>query len=54
MSEAASRQAEDEPLDRTFFALAPEAFDRFNALLDAPPAPTEALRQLLLRKAPWE
>jgi uncharacterized protein (DUF1778 family) len=54
MLEAACRHAEDVLLDRTFFQLDPEAFGRFNALLDAPPAPTEALRALLLSKAPWE
>jgi deoxycytidylate deaminase len=31
-----------------------EAFDEFRAMLDNPPEPTEALRELMARKAPWE
>lgn len=54
MLEAASRQAEDVLLDRTFFSLDPDAFERFTALLDNPPPSTDELRQLLHRKAPWE
>lgn len=54
MLEAASRQAEDVLLERTFFSLDPDAFERFTALLDNPPPPTDELRQLLHRKAPWE
>ena len=54
MLETACREAEHVLLDRGFFRLDPEAFERFNALLDSPPPPTEALRQLLLRRAPWE
>jgi uncharacterized protein (DUF1778 family) len=54
MLEAACREAEDVLLDRTFFHLDPEAFDRFSELLDNPPAPSHALRRLLLTKAPWE
>lgn len=54
MLEAASREAEDVLLDRRYFHLDPEAFERFNALLDNPPPPTDQLRQLLRRPAPWE
>ena len=54
MLEAASRQAEDVLLDRTFFSLDPQAFERFTALLDNPPPPMDELRRLLRRKAPWE
>jgi len=54
MLETACRTAEDVLLDRAFFRLDQEAFSRFNALLDAPPAPSDELRALLLSKAPWE
>ena len=47
MLEAACREAEDVLLDA-------QSFDRFQALLDKPPEPTERLRRLLLTKAPWE
>lgn len=50
---AACREADDVLLDRRYFQLDPEAFDRFTALLDNPP-PTDGLRKLLHRKAPWE
>jgi len=54
MLETACREAEQVLLDRTFFRLDDEAFARFQAILDAPPAPSAALRELLLHKAPWE
>lgn len=54
MLETACREAERVLLDGVLFHLDDEAFTRFQALLDAPPAPSEALRDLLLHKAPWE
>ncbi|MGH2562132.1 MAG: DUF1778 domain-containing protein [Thermomicrobiales bacterium] len=54
MLDAACREAEDVLLDRVFFRLDPEAFDRFNAMLDDPPAPSAELRRLMLTTAPWE
>lgn len=51
---AASREASETLLDRTWFQLDAEAAARFDALLDAPPTPTDALRNLLHRRAPWE
>lgn len=54
MLEAACREAENVLRNRVFFRLDPEAFDRFNAMLDNPPAPSEELRRLLRSKAPWE
>lgn len=54
MLETASREAEDVLLDRTFFTLEPEAFERLTALLDNPPPPGDALRRLMRRKALWE
>jgi uncharacterized protein (DUF1778 family) len=40
--------------DRVSLHLDPESIDRFVALLDEPPPPTDALRNLLTRSAPWE
>ncbi len=54
MIEAASRAAENVLLDRVFFRLEPEAFDRFTAMLDEPPGPSDGLREVLQRRAPWE
>lgn len=54
MLEAACREAEDALLDRALFLVDDEAFDRFNALIDEPPAPSDALRELLRKPAPWE
>ena len=54
MVETAYREAEQVLLDRTVFTLDEQAFAEFEAMLDAPPAPTDALRNLLTSKAPWE
>jgi uncharacterized protein (DUF1778 family) len=54
MLEAACREAEEVLLDRRFFQLDIEAFERFKALLDNRPAPTEQWRTLMRRPAPWE
>jgi uncharacterized protein (DUF1778 family) len=51
----ASTQAADAVLrERGFLRVDPESFDRFAALLDEPPPPSDALRDLLARPAPWE
>lgn len=52
--EASTRAAEDVVRDRTFFQFDPDAFDAFGAMLDASPAPSVALRDLMSRKTPWE
>lgn len=54
MLEAACTRAQDVLLDQTFFALDAEAFAKFQAMLDAPPAPNERLRRLLTQKSPWD
>ncbi|WP_252181065.1 DUF1778 domain-containing protein [Azospirillum sp. B4] len=54
MLEAACRQAEDVLLDQTYFALAPDRFAAFQALLDAPPPPSDRLRRTLQAKGPWD
>lgn len=52
--ETMSRESEHVLLDQVYFRLDDDAYARFTALLDAPPAPTASLRDLLQRKAPWE
>ncbi|MFM9105109.1 MAG: DUF1778 domain-containing protein [Chloroflexota bacterium] len=54
MLESACRDAEQLLLDRTFFRLDQDAYSRLQSLLDNPPPPSQALRELLMRKAPWE
>jgi uncharacterized protein (DUF1778 family) len=54
MLESARHRAEETILDQRVFFLDPEAHERFLALLDAPTRPSEKLRALLTRKAPWE
>jgi uncharacterized protein (DUF1778 family) len=54
MLETACREAETVLLDRRYFALSEDAFRRFAAMLDKPPASNPRLRRLLQTKAPWE
>lgn len=54
MLETACREAEAVLLDRRYFNLSEEAFNRFTAALDHPPASNPRLRRLLKTKAPWE
>lgn len=54
MLETICRQAEDVLINRTFFQLDDDAYSRFSAMLDAPVAPSDGLRDLLRRQAPWE
>ena len=54
MLEAACRQAEDVLLDQTYFALDAKGFAAFQALLDAPPPPTDRLRRTMKASVPWE
>jgi uncharacterized protein (DUF1778 family) len=54
MLETICRQAEDVLMNRTFFQLDDNAYARFSAMLDAPATPSDELRELLRRKAPWE
>jgi uncharacterized protein (DUF1778 family) len=54
MLETACREAETVLLDRRYFALSEDAFRRFAAALDKPPANNPKLRRLLQSKAPWE
>lgn len=54
MLETACREAESVLLDRRYFSLSEEAFKRFTAILDRPPAHNAKLRRLLQTKAPWD
>ena len=54
MLETACREAETVLLDRRYFALSDDAFQRFTAMLDKPPASNPKLRRLLKTKAPWD
>lgn len=52
--EAARRAAEEALLDRTVFAVNPEAHAAFLARLDEPPKPNERLRRTMQTVPPWE
>lgn len=54
MLEASCRAAEDVLLDRRLLMLEDEAWQRFNALLDAPPSVSGSLKRLLAQKPVWE
>ena len=41
-------------LDRTLIEINPESYERFVELVDSPPQSNTRLRELLMRKAPWE
>jgi uncharacterized protein (DUF1778 family) len=53
MIDASRRAAEEALLDQTVFHLEPAAFDAFVAMLDAPPAPNDALKKVMQTPAPW-
>lgn len=54
MLEAATHRAEDVMFNTTIFSLPADEWDEYIATIDAPPAPTGALRRLLHDPAPWE
>ena len=54
MLDVACREAESVLLDQRYFNLDDDAFQRFTAMLDAPPADNPGLTRLLKTKAPWE
>lgn len=53
MLETACREAEAVLLDRRYFVLSEDAFRRFTAMLDKPPASNPKLGRLLRTRAPW-
>ena len=54
MLETACREAVAVLRNQYVFTLDAEAFEKFQALLDAPPSDNPKLRALMATKAPWE
>lgn len=54
MLDTTCREAESVLLDRRYFALSDEAFQRFTSILDRPPKDNPKLRRLLQTKASWD
>ena len=54
MLDTACREAETVLLDRRYFALSQDIFQRFTALLDTPPTRNPKLRRFLRTKAVWD
>jgi len=54
MLDTACREAETVLLDRRYFALSRDIFQRFTALLDTPPARNPKLQRFLRTKAVWD
>jgi uncharacterized protein (DUF1778 family) len=54
MLDSARKSAEDVLLDQTAFKLDKNKFRAFQTLIENPPKPTEELKNLLKKKAPWE
>jgi uncharacterized protein (DUF1778 family) len=54
MLDVVCREAESVLLDQCYFNLGEEAFQRFTAMLDNPPAENPKLARLLQRKPVWE
>ena len=52
--DAAIKMAEEVILDQQLIAVDEKAYDKFVALLDAPPAKNPRLQALMEKKAPWE
>lgn len=52
--DASCEKAREVLADQTHFAVSRETLRRFNRLIDAPLANTEALKLLLGKPAPWE
>lgn len=52
--DAAVKMAEDVILDQQLITIDEKAYDKFVALLDAPPAKNPRLQLLMEKKAPWE
>ncbi|MFO1424785.1 MAG: DUF1778 domain-containing protein [Candidatus Competibacteraceae bacterium] len=54
MLEAACERAQAVLLDQVLFHLDADQFQRFTALLDAPPSANPGLARLMAVKAPWD
>jgi uncharacterized protein (DUF1778 family) len=54
MIDAARRAARQTLLDTTLVLVDGGTFERFKRLFDAPPRPSDRLRELVSQTAPWE
>ena len=54
MLQTACREAEIVLLDRCYFELSDDNYRHFTEMLDHPPKTNLKLKELLLRKAPWD
>lgn len=54
MLEASCQRAEDVLLDQAFYTVDEGTFAKLQEMLDHPLPPTDKLRRLLKKKAPWE
>ncbi len=54
MLEAACERAQSVLLDQVFFGLDADKFQRFTAMLDAPPSANVGLERLMTVEAPWK
>ncbi len=54
MLDTACREAEAILLDKRYFVVPEEVFERFTTMLDHPPKENPKLRRLLETKLPWE
>ena len=54
MLDTACREAEAVLLDRRYFVLSDEAFEKFTAMFDELPQDNPRLRRLLETRPPWE
>jgi uncharacterized protein (DUF1778 family) len=52
--DSVQKTAQEVLLDRRFFGLDDDKFDRFVAILDEPPVGYAEMHELLTQKAPWE
>jgi uncharacterized protein (DUF1778 family) len=52
--EAARNAAEETLLEQTLFLIDPDTYEKFLALLDASPQPSERLRKTIQTPAPWD
>lgn len=52
--DAARHAAEEALLDRTIFAVSPQAYAQFLARLDEAPKPNDRLRRTMQAAPPWE
>ncbi len=52
--DAARREAADVLLNQTYFSVDADAFKKFSTLLERSLPPTDKLRRMLKKKAPWE